>query len=295
MGSAFWPAMLSGPGGSTLFTGIKTVGILTENYSTCVFARPGFIDACKAKGFNVVFDETVESDTTDFSAVVAKLKKADPDILFFNSTASSTVLNLFPQMAEQNYYPVTFGYDSLLSRPPAIKQIATSGANGTVEMCGGGDVANGVGALLPDWASSMLGIDKTKLASYTQGMATSYPGNDSGAALTYYDFTYAMVYHMVKANSLDPDAIAASMTSGAVYNGGGGIYKWYKENHMMPYNVVTARVENINNKTGDCILDFIGGGTPIDYTYNNWNFTVKTQIDVQKTRSRAALVNVPQN
>ena len=294
LGSDFWPNMLSGPGGSTLFTGIKTVGILTENYATCVFARQGFIDACKAKGFNVVFDETVESDTTDFSAVVAKLKQADPDILFFNSTASSTVLNLFPQMAEQKYYPVTFGYDSLLSRPPEVKQIATSGANGAVELCGGGDVANGIGALLPDWASTVLGIDKAKLASYTQGMATAYPGNDSGAALTYYDFTYAMVYHMVKANSFDPDAIVASMTSGAVYNGGGGEYKWYKENHLMPYNLVTARVENINNKTGACTYEFIGGGKPTDYTYKTWDFTIKNQIDVQKTRSRADLVNVPQ-
>jgi ABC-type branched-subunit amino acid transport system substrate-binding protein len=294
LGSSFWPAMLSGPGGNTLISGVKTVGILTEDYSTCVAARPGFIAACEAQGLKVVFDETVESDTTDYSAVVAKLMQADPDVLFFNSTASSTVLNLFPQMAEQNYYPITFGYDSINSRPPAVKEIATSGANGTVEILVPGDVANGIGAMLPDWASSIVGLDPAKLASYTQGMATSYPGNDSGAALIYYDFTYAMVYHMTRANSINTDAISASMTSGAVYNGAGGKYYWYSQNHMMPATLIAVRVDNINDKTGTCTYDFIGGGSPTDYTYKTWNFTVKEPINVQQTRSRAALVNVPQ-
>ena len=108
LGSSFWPAMLSGPGGNTLITGVKTVGILTEDYSTCVAARPGFIAACEAQGLKVVFDETVESDTTDYSAVVAKLKQADPDVLFFNSTASSTVLNLFPQNGGAELLPDYF-------------------------------------------------------------------------------------------------------------------------------------------------------------------------------------------
>ena len=288
IGSNFYASIISPPGGNTQITGVRTIGIITENMSTDIACLPGFIANVQAKGIKVVFNETADSTTTDFTALIAKLKQANPDLLFVNSIASATFLNLYPQMAADNYYPQTLEFDGIISRPADAKKIAGPGANGTIEYMM--DFPGNLQA--PDWANTVMAFDPVKRAAYTKGMADNYPGNDTGGSLKNYDFVNGVIYAIQKVG-FDPDKIVAQMTSGDIYHGAGGLLQWFPQNHKDPMTMVLVRIVNINAATGDFKLDFIGGGNAKDYTYNTWDYHIETQIDLQKTPNRQALVNAP--
>ena len=93
--------------------GLKTVAVI---YQDVIASRAMGIDLAKKKGLEVVLVETYPQGTTDFSALLAKVRAANPDVLAVGSYFEDTVaitrqmkdLSVNPKM-----YGLTTGVDSL--------------------------------------------------------------------------------------------------------------------------------------------------------------------------------------
>jgi branched-chain amino acid transport system substrate-binding protein len=64
---------------------IKTVGVLTQDNLHTKETRESAVNNAKGAGIEVVLDETLPSNTQDFSPVIAKLKQANPDLIYVNA------------------------------------------------------------------------------------------------------------------------------------------------------------------------------------------------------------------
>ena len=94
--------------------GLKTVAFINEDTLFAKSTVQGSIELAKKKGLQVVFVEAYPKGTTDFSALLTKVRAADPDMLgaatFFDDAVAITrqmrELNVNPRM-----YGVTVGGD----------------------------------------------------------------------------------------------------------------------------------------------------------------------------------------
>jgi len=94
--------------------GLKTVAIINEDTLFPKATVQGTIELAKAKGLQVVFVEAYPKGNTDFSAVLTKIRAANPDVLgaatYFDDAVAITrqmkELNVNPRM-----YGVTVGGD----------------------------------------------------------------------------------------------------------------------------------------------------------------------------------------
>ena len=69
----------------------KTVAIITENEAFCKSGRESFIAEFEKAGMAVVSDDIYESTVKDFSTIIARAKKEDPDVLFINGVSGWNV------------------------------------------------------------------------------------------------------------------------------------------------------------------------------------------------------------
>ena len=61
---------------------IKTVALLVEDALYAKGVAIGVRNLAKKAGMNVIFDQTIPSDNQDFTAVIAQLKQAKPDLVY---------------------------------------------------------------------------------------------------------------------------------------------------------------------------------------------------------------------
>lgn len=80
-------------------TNYKTVGIVISDRAHTVDVGRGAADFAARAGLRVLVTETVPFNTTDFSAVIPKLKSADPDIVFLALWPAEA--NAFIKQAEE--------------------------------------------------------------------------------------------------------------------------------------------------------------------------------------------------
>jgi len=94
--------------------GLKTVALINEDTIFPKATAQGTIELAKKKGLQVVFVEAYPKGTTDFSAILTKVRAANPDVLgaatYFDDAVAiirqMKVINLSPKM-----YGVTVGGD----------------------------------------------------------------------------------------------------------------------------------------------------------------------------------------
>jgi branched-chain amino acid transport system substrate-binding protein len=94
--------------------GLKTVALINEDTIFPKATAQGTIELAKKKGLQVVFVEAYPKGTTDFSAILTKVRAANPDVLgaatYFDDAVAIVrqmkVINLNPKM-----YGVTVGGD----------------------------------------------------------------------------------------------------------------------------------------------------------------------------------------
>ncbi len=94
--------------------GLKTIAVINEDTLFSKAAAKGTIELAKKKGMQVVFHEAYPKGTTDFSAVLIKIKSLNPDVIsagsYFDDAVASTrqmkELDVNPRM-----YGVTVGGD----------------------------------------------------------------------------------------------------------------------------------------------------------------------------------------
>jgi branched-chain amino acid transport system substrate-binding protein len=96
--------------------GLKTVAVIHQDVIAARATAQGAIESGKKKGLEVVLVEAYPQGTTDFSALLAKVQAANPDVLaaatYFEDTVAITrqmkALSVNPKM-----YGLTTGVDSL--------------------------------------------------------------------------------------------------------------------------------------------------------------------------------------
>jgi branched-chain amino acid transport system substrate-binding protein len=88
--------------------GLKTVAVVNEDTLFSKAAAAGAADLAKKKGMQVVFTEAYPKGNTDFSALLTKVKAANPDVIaaatYFDDAVAMT-----RQMRELNVNPKMYG------------------------------------------------------------------------------------------------------------------------------------------------------------------------------------------
>ncbi len=94
--------------------GLKTVAVLNEDTLFTKASATGVVELAKKKGMQVVFQEAYPKGNTDFSAMLTKVKAANPDVIAA-STYFDDAVAISRQMRELNVnakmYGVTVGGD----------------------------------------------------------------------------------------------------------------------------------------------------------------------------------------
>ena len=88
--------------------GLKTVAVVNEDTLFSKAAAAGAVETAKKKGLHVVFAEAYPKGNTDFSALLTKVKAANPDVLAA-ATYFDDAVALTRQMKELNVNPKMFG------------------------------------------------------------------------------------------------------------------------------------------------------------------------------------------
>jgi branched-chain amino acid transport system substrate-binding protein len=88
--------------------GLKTVAVVNEDTLFSKAAAAGAADIAKKKGMQVVFQEAYPKGNTDFSALLAKVKAANPDVLAA-ATYFDDAVALTRQMRELDINPKMYG------------------------------------------------------------------------------------------------------------------------------------------------------------------------------------------
>ncbi|HEU5195628.1 MAG TPA: amino acid ABC transporter substrate-binding protein [Methylomirabilota bacterium] len=88
--------------------GLKTVAVVNEDTLFSKAAAAGAVELAKKKGMNVVFTEAYPKGNTDFSALLTKVKAANPDVLAA-ATYFDDAVALTRQMKELAVNPKMYG------------------------------------------------------------------------------------------------------------------------------------------------------------------------------------------
>jgi len=88
--------------------GLKTVAIVNEDTLFSKAAAAGAVDIAKKKGMQVVFQEAYPKGNTDFSALLTKVRAANPDVIAA-ATYFDDAVALTRQMRELNVNPKLYG------------------------------------------------------------------------------------------------------------------------------------------------------------------------------------------
>src|SRR3989449_2408812 len=88
--------------------GLKTVAVVNEDTLFSKAAASGAVELAKKKGMQVVFTEAYPKGNTDFSALLTKVKAANPDVIAA-ATYFDDAVALTRQMKELNVNPKMYG------------------------------------------------------------------------------------------------------------------------------------------------------------------------------------------
>jgi len=88
--------------------GLKTVAVVNEDTLFSKAAASGAVELAKKKGLQVVFTEAYPKGNTDFSALLTKLRAANPDVVAA-ATYFDDAVALTRQMKELNVNPKMYG------------------------------------------------------------------------------------------------------------------------------------------------------------------------------------------
>src|SRR3989338_6479980 len=88
--------------------GLKTIAIINEDTLFAKAAASGAAELAKKRGMEVVFQEAYPKGNQDFSAILTKIRAANPDVLAA-STYFDDAVAITRQMKELNVNPKMYG------------------------------------------------------------------------------------------------------------------------------------------------------------------------------------------
>jgi len=188
--------------------GAKTVAVLTENNATYLSIKQGS-DVYWAKyGATVVANDLFEMGTTDFSTIIARLRRLNPDVLHVNTIPASSIL-IVKQCYEAGWHVQIVSYVDVVSDD--LFRSAGPAAEGVM-----GSLNLGYWGLKNNqWPQSVLDANKVDVPWYMQ-VSDAYIADWTNAniafATTYYTHLNTYIHAMQKAGTTtDIEAIHTAM------------------------------------------------------------------------------------
>ena len=175
-----------------LANGVKTIAILDDATQYGKGLADQVEKSMKDGGTNVLARESATDKTSDFKALLTKVKSLNPDVVFWGGM-DDTGATLAKQLRELGLTRKLAGADGLCTE----KFIELSGVSGKGALC------------------SQAGMPLGKMAKGAE-FSANYEKTFAGQKVQIYapfayDATYALVAAMKIANSVEPEAIAAAM------------------------------------------------------------------------------------
>lgn len=170
----------------------KTIAIAYEDGIYGTTSRDYAVKYLKEKGFEVVFDERFKSGSSDFTPMLTKIKKANPEVFYWVAYAGDTTL-LMKQAKEIDFNPKLFL--SVAINFPQYK--ASLGATG--------DYVAGVDVWIP-------GMKLPETVKWMEKFNKAYPGRtpEYWAPLAYSNLM-TVVEAIRRAGSTDKEKLIAAM------------------------------------------------------------------------------------
>lgn len=170
----------------------QTVAVAYEDGIYGKTSRDYVVKYLKEKGFDIVFDERFKSGSSDFTPMLTKIKKTNPDIFYWVAYAGDTTL-IMKQSKELDFNPKLFL--SVAINFPQYK--ASLGATG--------DYVAGVDVWIP-------GMKLKESIKWLEKFNKAYPGRvpEYWAPLAYTNLM-TVVDAIKRANSTDKDKLIAAM------------------------------------------------------------------------------------
>jgi branched-chain amino acid transport system substrate-binding protein len=170
----------------------KTVAVAYEDGIYGTTSRDYVVKYLKEKGFEVVFDERFKSGSSDFTPMLTKIKKANPEVFYWVAYAGDTTL-LVKQAKEIDFNPKLFL--SVAINFPQYKE--SLGATG--------DYVAGVDVWIP-------GMKLQETVKWMEKFKKAYPGRtpEYWAPLAYTNLM-TVVEAIKRAGSTDKEKLIAAM------------------------------------------------------------------------------------
>ena len=170
----------------------KTVAVAYEDGIYGTTSRDYVVKYLKEKGFEVVFDERFKSGSSDFTPMLTKIKKANPEVFYWVAYAGDTTL-LMKQAKEIDFNPKLFL--SVAINFPQYKE--SLGATG--------DYVAGVDVWIP-------GMRLQETVKWMEKFKKAYPGRtpEYWAPLAYTNLM-TVVDAIKRAGSTDKEKLIAAM------------------------------------------------------------------------------------
>ncbi len=170
----------------------KTVAVAYEDGIYGTTSRDYVVKYLKEKGFEIVFDERFKSGSSDFTPMLTKIKRANPDIFYWVAYAGDTTL-IMKQSKEIDFNPKLFL--SVAINCPQYKE--SLGATG--------DYVAGVDVWIP-------GMKIPEAVKWMEKFKKAYPGRtpEYWAPLAYTNLM-TVVEAIKRAGSTDKEKLIAAM------------------------------------------------------------------------------------
>ena len=177
--------------------GVKTIAIIDDSTQYGKGLADQVEQSMKAAGTTVVAREATTDKTSDFKAVLTKIKSMNPDYIFWGGM-DDTGATLVKQLKELGLTSQFAGADGICTS----KFMELSGAAGKGAIC------------------SQAGMPLEKMAKgaeFSANYEKAFPGQKVQVYAPFaYDAVYAIVAAIKQANSVEPEAIAAAMPKVAI-------------------------------------------------------------------------------
>lgn len=272
----------------TILKNVNKVAIIGEqnvHYQTIV---PGFyeVNEILGNGIEIVYDQAVTSDTTDFSSVIKSMMAKNPDVVYNLAGLTPSCLVIYKQLREAGFKGQIINHDNLTSRDPQSRIIATDAADGTLECMF--YVPEADASIAPSWVADALGYDPDMLTRYRQDKVAEYGvGGDEMGILRAYSVMYAALYNAWKSGDpMNPDAVVAQVEKGETVKTPMFGYRWSKVTRRAALPLIYVQMHDIDPETGSFQVTYIGGGRSLDdyavtdFAKAEFEWVVGQQIDV---------------
>lgn len=201
----------------------KNVAVIDDRTAFGQGVATEFANQAKALGLTLVGQEYTTDKATDFSAILTSLKGKKPDAIFFGGYAPQAA-PMARQMKQLGITAKMLGGDTLCS--PEMGKLGGDAVNDVVFCAQGGSL-----------------LDKTTDGpAYKAKYKKRFNLDPDAYAASFYDQTMLIGEAMKKAQSIDPDKVAAELYKGS-YKGIAGIYAYDEKGNMKqaPITVYTFK------------------------------------------------------